>query len=267
MEDSNTPTTPKPAERDADATSFTPAPNPFQQSTVDSDETMAQQIEQDQTPQIDQDTSAQSPLSGVELQGKRAEEKPASGQLPEPKKRSLVGKWLGGAPKKPEDAQPKNTQASNVPEEILMSWQAAEFVQTHKPAGWYLGFGAFFFVLILLAIFTKQYITVGLFALMGTALFIYANRTPRVLRYQLSNFGVTVGVKKYLFDDFGSYYMISDYGQPVLELVPNKRFGTLVSLPPAEHQLDQLETAIGQMLPKVENREDLVDKLFRKLRF
>jgi hypothetical protein len=76
-----------------------------------------------------------------------------------------------------------------------------------------------------------------------------------------------LGEKKYLFDDFGSYYETSDYGQPVLELVPNKRFGTLVSLPPAQNQVDELEKTLSQMLPKVDNRDDVADKIFRALRF
>lgn len=274
MQDDNTP---KQDEREAEVkAAFTPAPNPFEKSTTQPED-MAQQVEQDQQPArpaapIAAPTPAE-PLQpesvpeagGVELVGKTASQKPDSGQLPPPKKRSFLGSWLGGGQKKAPDDAAK--EKPNVPEQILMSWQSPEFVQTHKPVGWYIGFGVFFAVLIVIAIFTRQYITVGLFALMGVALFIYANRPPRILHYELSNYGVKVGEKKYLFDDFGSYYQTSDYGQPVLELVPNKRFGTLVSLPPAEHQIDELEGALGQMLPKVNNREDVVDKLFRALRF
>jgi hypothetical protein len=76
-----------------------------------------------------------------------------------------------------------------------------------------------------------------------------------------------VGQKKYLFDDFSSYYEISDYGQPVLELVPNKRFGTLVSMPPKPDEVESVENTLGQMLPKTESKQDLADKLFRYLRF
>ena len=102
---------------------------------------------------------------------------------------------------------------------------------------------------------------------MAVAVFVYAHRPPRTLPYQISNYGISIGEKKYLFDNFESYYEINDYGQTVLELVPNKRFGVLVSLPPADHHLLEVEDTLGQMLPKVDNREDFVDRLFRKLRF
>lgn len=207
---------------------------------------------------------ATSPMSsdGVELVGKTADQKLAK---PEEKKRSLFSRYLSLGNKKSENKKPQPDPS--VPEQILMRWSAPEFVQTHKPLGWYIGFGLFFVALIAVALFTKQYLTVGLFVVMAVAVFIYANRPPRILQYQVSNYGVYVGDKKYLFDSLDVYYETSDYGQTVLELVPNTRFGTLVSLPPAEHQLEQLEQTLGQMLPKVENRDNLVDLLFRKLRF
>ena len=213
--------------QDRPAATFKPAPNPFEKST---------------TAPVEMASSAQE-----ETQAPLEPE-----QKPEPTDTKT---------------KHKNLNKEKVPEQTLMSWQAPEFVQTHKPAGWYLGFGAFFLVLILLALFTRQYLTVGLFAIMGVVLVIYANRTPRILKYQVTNYGVVLGEKKYLFDDFGSYYETSDYGQPVLELVPNKRFGTLVSLPPAQNQVDELEKTLSQMLPKVDNRDDVADKIFRALRF
>lgn len=203
--------------------------------------------------------------SGVELVGKSAQDRH---QEKATSKGSFLRRYFGlNSSKKSESKSQEEKLQPNVAEQFLLSWQAPEFVQTHKPIGWYLGFVFFFLVLIGLAIWTQQYLTVGLFAVMAVALLMYANRPPRVLNYQVSNYGVYVGDKKYLFDNFDSYYEANDYGQTVIELVPNKRFGTLVSLPPAEHHLEELEHTLSQMLPKVENKEDLVDKVFRKLRF
>lgn len=220
---------------------------------------------QDNTSPQDQQSTPQPPTTtqGVVLVGKTATDKKPQQQLA---KKSMLSRYFGvGTTKKP------TTQAKpampNVPEQVLMEWTAPEFTQTHKPAGWYLGFGLFFVVLIALAVLTRQYITVGLFAVMAVAVLVYANRAPRALQYKVSNYGVYVGDKKYLYDQFDAYYETDDYGQTILELVPNKRFGTLVSLPPADHHLIELEDMLSQMLPKVDNRDDFIDKLFRKLRF
>lgn len=231
---------------------FVPAPNPFQKST--------------EQPHID--VATPSPLhDGVEMIGTPAQEKPAAQENNgDSKKRRSVFSFVFGGNKK-EEAKQAKPDSPSVPEQVLLTWQAPEFVQTHKPFGWYVGIVGFFIILILIAVITRQYITVGLFALMGVVILMYANRPPRVLEYQISNYGVMVGDKKYLFDDFSSYYEISDYGQPLLELVPNKRFGTLVSMPPKPNDVEMVENTLGQMLPKTESKQDYIDKLFRYLRF
>lgn len=217
---------------------------------------------QDNNPLNQEQPNTPPEVDGVELIGKTVEDRKPD---PNQKSQSALKKYFGfGKKDKPKGEQhPK----PSVPETVLMQWTAPEFVQTHKPIGWYILFALFFLVLIGIAIFTQQYITVGLFMVMGIAVLVYANRPPRTLQYTVSNYGVSVGEKKYLFDDFDSYYEANDYGQTVIELVPNKRFGTLVSLPPAEHHLQEVEDTLSKMLPKVPNKEDFVDNIFRKLRF
>lgn len=278
--------------QDSNKTGFKPAPNPFEKSTTDLEASKSdiQKELESQNRELEQDTPAVSSaptktieptnevaapqpqiptFNGVEMVGKQAGAKELVEQPQAKKKKSLIGSWLGieRKPKTKPAEESVEADEPKVAEQTLLSWQSPEFVQTQKPFGWYLGILGFFALLIGLAIFTHQYLTVGLFALMAVALVIYANRPPRVLEYKISNYGVYVGEKKYLFDAFGSFYETNDYGNPLIELVPNKRFGTLVSLPPKQDLQDQIEQTLSLMLPKVDNREDWVDKLFRALRF
>ena len=216
-----------------------------------------QETNHPQEDQSTQSTPQTAEVGGVELVGKTVEQRKPK---PNQKKQSVVSRYFGIGQKKKEPHE-EDTKP-NVPETVLLQWNAPEFVQTHKPVGWYILFGFFFLVLIAIAVLTKQYITVGLFTVMAIAVLVYANREPRVLSYKISNYGISVGQKKYVFDDFDAYYEADDYGQTVVELVPNKRFGTLVSLPPAEHHLQEVEDTLGKMLPKVDNKEDIVDKIF-----
>lgn len=158
------------------------------------------------------------------------------------------------------------------PEEILYEWQAPEFAYTHKPAGWYAAVVAFFAGLIVLAFFfvagdIQKWTTIGLLAVMAVAVSIWANRKPAVLQYRITTYGLEVGKRKHLFDDFRAFYEYMDYNQPSIDLVPGKRFGTLVSLPLATNEADQIEETISHMIPKIEHSEDIIDKLFRRLRF
>lgn len=152
-------------------------------------------------------------------------------------------------------------------ETTLMSWNAPEFTFTNKPAGWYVLLALFFMAMIGIAIFTQQYLTIGLLVLMCISLVIYAQRKPRTLNYTITTHGVYVGEKSYHFDSFSSFYEISDYGQRVFELVPSKQLGTLVSLPIQEGEERAVEGLLGSVLPKVPPRNDLIDRLLRAMRF
>ena len=152
-------------------------------------------------------------------------------------------------------------------ETTLMSWNAPEFTFTNKPAGWYALLALFFVAMIGLALYTRQYLTIGLLVLMCISLVIYAQRKPRTLNYTITTHGVYVGEKSYHFDSFSSFYEISDYGQRVFELVPSKQLGTLVSLPIQEGEERTIESLLGSVLPKVPPRNDLIDRLLRAMRF
>ena len=158
-------------------------------------------------------------------------------------------------------------EEQKVPEEVLFEWQAPEFTFTQKPIGWFVGMVAVFLVLAGLAVWFRQWLTIGLLAVMVISVGVWANRRPRVLSYRITNYGIMIDQRKYLFDDFRAYYEYMDYNQPSIDLVPGKRFGTLVSLPLATPDADSIEQTIAHMVPKIEHNEDMIDKLFRRLRF
>lgn len=173
-------------------------------------------------------------------------------------------------PQAQEQNQDTPDEAQDAPdaETTLLSWNAPEFTFTNKPKGWYGLLILFFGGMIGLAIYTQQYIAIGLFVLMAIALIMYARRQPRTLNYTITTHGIYVGDKRYAFDSFSSFYEVSDYGQKTLELVPAKQFGTLVSLPVVDNdQENSAEELLGSVLPKVPARNDMIDRLLRTLRF
>lgn len=165
--------------------------------------------------------------------------------------------------------QPKDGQPATElePEETLFSWNAPEFTFISKPAGWY---GILALVSILLAgiaLFFRQWMAAVLVLVMGTTLGVVAGRRPRVLNYSITNYGVYVGEKAYPFDNFKAHYEGHDYNQAVLELVPVKRFSPLVSLPVVPQNHDEIFDIIGDVVPKTEPVNSLVDRIFTYLRF
>lgn len=171
-------------------------------------------------------------------------------------------------PEQPQTApQPPQAQPKHEPERILFSWNAPEFTYTQKPMGWYMILALFFIVLIVIAVLTRQWLSIAVFAVMGVAVAVIAGRKPRNLNYSVSNLGVHVGDRSYEFTKFNAYFEADDYGKRVIELVPTQRFAPLVSLPTPDENNEEIEQTIGQILPKTPARNSFVEKLFRSMRF
>ncbi len=157
--------------------------------------------------------------------------------------------------------------ATPLPEKVVLSWNAPEFIYTQKPMGWYALLALFFIALIVIAVFTKQWLSIAVFAVMGVAVAVYASRHPRMLNYALTDRGLHVGDKKYLFDQFSAFFEADDYGQLVFDLIPTRRFVPLVSLPaPTEFQ-DQIEQNLSNVLPKSPPRTGIAERVSKALRF
>ena len=108
MQDSNNP---QPQDsQDQPAATFKPAPNPFEKSTTAPVEMASPAQEETQVPpepEQDSPVTAAGAQNDIELVGKRADEKPESGQLEQPKKRSAVAAVFSPFSKKPEPADTK----------------------------------------------------------------------------------------------------------------------------------------------------------------
>ena len=99
--------------------------------------------DQNSFPQEPSDQTEQQhvPVSkdGVELVGKTAQDR-----QPDAKSNSSFLKRYFDTGLKKQKTDKETKPKPNVPEQFLLSWQAPEFVQTHKPFGWYAGFILFF---------------------------------------------------------------------------------------------------------------------------
>lgn len=250
---------------------FTPAPNPFDSPAT----TQAPEIPstEPKPPAAERVEPSSAPEQVAPPTAPIENPQPQVAATPEPQPQAAPAPTVQPAPVEQPPSQPvQNKQATAAEEEAipditLVNWHAPEFVQTHKPVGWYVVLVLFFVGMSILAILTQQYLVIGLFALVGLAVAIYANRKPRVLQYAVTTTGVRVGQKSYPYDNFSGYSISNDYNQPVYDLAPTKRFGTLVSLPAPADQQDAIEDVLGDVLPKTESHDDWIDKLFKYLRF
>ena len=194
----------------------------------------------------------------------------SSSELPDPAA-AAVSQQTAEPPTQELPDQPDatdDTTADDLPDdEILVRWQALEYMQHQHEPIWYVGFGVVVLALIAVAIFVFKSPTFAvLVPVMAVALALYVRRPPATIDYIVRRKGIYVNDRLYTFDQFKSFSVVKQETANHVVLIPRKRFqlGQNIYFPTevGENLVDML----AARLPMKEASPDIVDKLLAKLR-
>ncbi|MCA9329751.1 hypothetical protein KDA11_03840 [Candidatus Saccharibacteria bacterium] len=170
----------------------------------------------------------------------------------------------------------ENTQPSvlkspnNLPPttESGISWTASEFVAYSKSLGWYaiLGIGA---ILLAGALYILGKDIVAPISVITLAILfgIIAAKKPRELTYAITEDGVRVGEKLYLYNAFKSFSVIQEEGIESIWLMPLQRFMPGLSIYFAPDDGERIVQELATYLPFEPRNIDFIDKLMHKIRY
>ena len=167
--------------------------------------------------------------------------------------------------------QPDTTNdmtADDLPDdEILIRWQALEYMQHQHEPIWYVGFGATVLILIAVAIFVFKSPTFAvLVPVMAVALALYVRRPPATIDYTVSRKGIHVNDRLYTFDQFKSFSVVRQETTNHVVLIPRKRFQLGQNIYFPTEIGEKLVDMLAARLPMKEASPDIIDKLLAKLR-
>lgn len=151
--------------------------------------------------------------------------------------------------------------------EVAFSWQASEYVHHHKSILWYATVVLVVLVLCGIAAWLRLWLEVGVFLVMGAAVFVYASKPPRTLLYELSSEGVHIDDKLYPFSELRSFSVIEDPEWHSIDLEPAKRFSPRVVLLFDPKHYDEIVGHLERHLPREDRELDFIEKFTRKVRF
>jgi hypothetical protein len=148
----------------------------------------------------------------------------------------------------------------------IVNWEAEEYLQRDKKAGWYIGFTVVVLALVALSVFLQWWTFTVLVVLSAIALIIYSVRPPRKLHYSLSDKGLSEGNALYAFETFKSFGVLKDGNNYAIVLTPRKRFSPRVTVYFPKESGEKIVDAFGMRLPMEEVKLDFLDKIVRMLR-
>lgn len=145
-------------------------------------------------------------------------------------------------------------------------WEAKEYIEHDKNAGWYIGLSVIGLLLVALSVWLRWWTFTAVVVLSFISLLIYVLRPARTLKYSISNKGLTEGEKVYRFEDFKSFGILQDDTNFAIVLIPRKRFSPAVTVYFPKEKGEEIVDQFGARLPMEEVKLDFIDKIVRKLR-
>jgi hypothetical protein len=147
------------------------------------------------------------------------------------------------------------------------SWQASEYIHHAKGFVWYLALAVVIILLVGIAYFTHQWLSIGVFAVMAVAIVVYASKAPRTLTYELSADGITIEGHHYPFSQFRTFAVLPDISWHTIDLEPTQRFMPRLTILFEDDDFDAIVGHLAEHLPRVDRQPDVIERATRYLRF
>ena len=149
-----------------------------------------------------------------------------------------------------------------------VTWTASEFIAHDKSPAWYFGLAVGAAVAAaLIYLLTKDVVSVVVIIVAALVFGSYGARQPRQLQYQIDQRDVTIGDKRYGFDEFKSFSVVPEGAFSSIAFMPLKRFSPIITIYFAPEDEKKILDVLSGTLPYEEPRRDVVDSLMRRIRF
>ena len=102
--------------------------------------------------------------------------------------------------------------------EDLISWEVPEYVKHERSSLWYIIAGVIGFALLILSVFTANYLFSFIIVLVALIVIITAKEDPEKVVVSITDEGIIVGRKFYDFDEFKTFSVIYKPSQNVKNL-------------------------------------------------
>ncbi len=156
--------------------------------------------------------------------------------------------------KKENESEPGN---ENVPGynriaqgKVILSWSAPEYIIYKKNTLWYICFGVILAFLIFISLLMGSFLTAIVFVLAGILIYVYSERQPKTVNYDVRTSGIRIGNRIYLFRELAGFN-IMERNHEVYILLKSKRIVMpLIHIPIKDQDPEEVLNVLGEYLPE-----------------
>lgn len=163
---------------------------------------------------------------------------------------------------------PIKIQKTSAPHNLIISWRAPEYTKYPTNINTLIIFAIVDFLIIFLAIITRNILMAVLFFLIGIVVYIYNQKEPKEINFAITPRGIAIDKILYSYQELASFWI--NYTPPTFkELIirHKKKFLPLTKIPLANQNPNIIRNRLLEFLPEKEEEESLIDIITRLLKF
>jgi hypothetical protein len=159
-------------------------------------------------------------------------------------------------------------QVADMDPKSSITWTAPEFIAHEKSLSWFIKLSAVTLLIsVILYILTRDIVTIIVLIVAAISLGVYGVRQPKNRTYTLDMRGITVGSRKFVYDEFRCFTADTEGNYISITLVPHKRFSPPVGLFFTVNEQEKAMGLLSDRLPFEQRNPDLIDRLMQHIRF
>lgn len=147
-----------------------------------------------------------------------------------------------------------------------ITWSANDRKQTDLGPRTIWGGIIFFAILILVEIWTKNYLGFLVMAVILALIIILRNTKPKIHNFEVSDAGIKIDDEDYYFTDLSSFWIL--YEPPLFKdliLKSKKTLSTKIVIPLGQADPVMIHRKISEYLPEKEEKKSLIDLIGKLL--
>ena len=149
-----------------------------------------------------------------------------------------------------------------------VKWKAFEFEEYKKNKSWIFKSGLIALILLVLAIFSKNFLLVILVCLGYFSFVAYAFKKPRKINFAVTPKGVVANQALFNYDNLSSFWIFyNPPQQKELSLRSKKKLMPYIKIPLAGQNPVAIRRALMEYLPEKKHKESTIDELARSIKF
>jgi hypothetical protein len=147
-------------------------------------------------------------------------------------------------------------------------WEAPEFEKTEKQKSWFIMPAIVAIILCVFAIIIDSYLFALLIILSFVTFYIYANKSPRIVKFRIDEKGADIDGRLHEYQDLRSFWLF--YNPPIektLSLRSKKTFFPYIRIPLDKENPAEIRKYLLKFIPEKRHKESLIEMLMKRIGF